>query len=318
MNINPLKKRYYTLPLILLLIATILLSGCQVPVSEHNSPTESPSSPERQLCFSATPDPDAGFRLVNTEDMNGCFSHGLTYLNLKDVTIEWNDESISLENALANAYITEEEILCYARLDARNGFCSESVISTHGLTHFTFHYPEVDLRVIYDVFEAPDGRQHLISDIGIYCPGEAPRTYFDFTDNKTGLLIGRENWGLSFEVVEATPTTVTLKCTQSQGQQIGELRTDFYNLYNSESNFETMVPVLNGVEYLSQFQPAVTIPADTEFIFTLDWEDTFGVLAAGTYGLDLYIIDVYDESEVHPLMENFYDRQNYWIEFTIE
>ena len=40
-------------------------------------------------------------------------------------------------------------------------------------------------------------------------------------------------------------------------------------------------------------------------------------LSSGEYEVVLWIKDIYDESQKHPLMRNFYDTQIYNLDFTV-
>ena len=49
----------------------------------------------------------------------------------------------------------------------------------------------------------------------------------------------------------------------------------------------------------------------------LDWADIYGELPSGEYEIWLYIQDIFDESQVHPLMQDYHDMQIYPVEFSI-
>ena len=252
----------------------------------------------------------------HSEETGGNFPYGVKYHRTNDVTIDLNGVNMKLEDALHDNLITEEDIFYYARKDAKNGFCEQTVESNHGVSHFTFAYPEFNLRLIYDVFEAPDGEQHLISDMSIYIPyidhiGYTLGAYTDFRDPETGVYLNREDWGLEFEVIEASSTGISLTCTQSGGQQIGALFIDGY-----EPGSEMfIVERLDGNPYVGEYTLDIQMEGSTEI--SIDWNDVYGELPGGEYQLNLHIFDKFTEDQVHPLMDDFHDWQVYTVPFTI-
>ena len=220
--------------------------------------------------------------------------------------LEVNGENIPLGDALNEEIITQAELCYLARLDAQNGFCVQTHETRNGLSHFTYRYPDFNLRVIYDVYITPDGNQDLIDHIVIY-PVKENKTfgaYTDFFDPDTGRRTDREDWGLTFTQIAATPTSVTVHCRQSEGQQIGQLSIDWYFLRNVANDGES---------------PSCEIPLtmNGETTFTIDWAEEYGELPSGEYAITLNIIDHFDERQVHPLMQDFHDWQAYTLEFTI-
>lgn len=55
-----------------------------------------------------------------------------------------------METALAQGKVSEEDILYFARQDARAGLCEMEAVSLRGVTNFYFHYPEYSLKIIHD------------------------------------------------------------------------------------------------------------------------------------------------------------------------
>lgn len=60
-----------------------------------------------------------------------------------------------------------------------------------------------------------------------------------------------------------------------------------------------------------------TLQTDDVTELTIDWTEPYGELSSGEYELVLWIKDIYDESQKHPLMRNFYDTQIYAVRFTV-
>ena len=223
------------LSVIFISIISLCLSGC-----ESLSSTEFQTEPQllinatesifvepfdRQLHISLTVDEDPNSTKstkFSSSELGGNFTEGLNYMDVRDVTIEVDGEILPLESALSQNVVNEEDIFYSARTDARHGICEKVYESVLGLAHFTYFYPEYTLRLIYDVYETPDGEQHLISDIGIYPPGFKPDTYTTFYSDGM-VYYDFEDWGLDFKVKNATSTGITFATTQSTGQQNGQL-----------------------------------------------------------------------------------------------
>lgn len=244
------------------------------------------------------------------EEIGNNFNQGMGYRGVSDVYIYLNRTSERLEDALKNGDITEEEIFFRARQDAREGHCQESFETQHGVSFYTYHYPDYDLRLVYDVFDAPNGKAYPISKMLVFRTSENYHIHpsCDFTDPETGSYLNMEDWGLAFELADITGHSATISCTQSGGQQIGQLKITNYHLYfySGEDSENGSVP-----EY--EFE----ISMDGSCRFTIDWSETYGELPSGEYRLGLWISDIYDESQLHPLMDNFRDWQVYEIVFTI-
>lgn len=268
---------------------------------------------DRFLQITTITDMESGFTTIKSEDLGGSFQGDIVYLNLRDVNIDANGEQLKLEDALRDGIITAEEIFAYARLDARYGFCTETFESKHGLTHFTYCYPEFNLRLTYDVYETPDNQQHLINEIIFYSPTSQVST--NYTDDKTGDAIDREDWGLTFEAVSATSTILTVECSHSGGQQIGNLLVDYYIIYRG--NDYAFVPHREGIDSTEDFLPKIIIPQNEVSVFAIDWTETYGMLDSGEYSIALFVHDEFDKTKIHPLMEDYYDTQRYWVEFSI-
>lgn len=262
------------------------------------------------LAISLTKTNNENTTSFTAEETGGNFNQCLFYKGVTDVTIDINGITKKLEDALKDGDITEEEVFLLARMDARAGNCEESVESLHGVSHFTYHYPDFDLRLIYDVLEAPNGKQYLISDMLLYCGSDSYKIAADtdFTDPETGLRLDTEDWGLAFELVDATDSGITVSCTQSGGQQIGQLVITDYTVYTYGKE---QLDNGNAMAY------SMEIPMDGSCQFTIDWSETYGTLASGNYRLNLWVSDNYDASQIHPLMDNFRDWYVFDVEFTI-
>lgn len=270
-------------------------------------------SPMRRLRITATVDENAKFTTIPKEELGGNFDEDIVYLDLVNVNIEIDGEAVRLEHAIRDGLISPEEIFAYARLDARNGICTESYETEHSLTTFLYRYPEFDLKIVYDVYVTPEGKSHIISNMGLYKRGSYVTT--TYTDYETGLPLNYEDWGLAFEVTETTSTSITLNCTQSGGQQFGALVTEWYSIFLKEDY--GYVPTLSGISSTDQYSPQITLPMNGSSQITIDWTTIYGELAPGSYYIKLHIADIYDVSQVHTLVENYSDCQGFWIEFVV-
>lgn len=313
------------LSVILTIVISLSFSGCaSAPSTEYQMEQQSQINPteqssveqfERHLKISLTVDEDpysCKSTKFSSNEMGGNFTEGLNCMDVRDVKITIDGEVLPLETALSQNIVNEEDIFYFARKDARNGICEEIYESELGLTHFTYIYPEYALRLIYDVYETPDGQQHLISDIEISPPDNYAPTYTAFYND--GIVrYDLEDWGLDFSVKNVTATGLTLTTTQSGGQQIGELKVRAYFILAKSG---PPLDKLNGTRESEYTDIAISMNGTTET--TIDWTDTFGPLPVGDYYLDLSIKDYYDESSVHPLMRDYYDEQDYFVDFNIE
>lgn len=291
------------------------LIGSRVSGKSMESLENVPS--ERKLLISVTTDYDTHFTTIAPDVLGGNYHEPLTYNNLSSVTILSNGENIPLENAIRDGYVSVEELFAYARIDARNKICRVTSESTHGLSRFTYTYPEFDISFVYDIYETPDGKTHLIDDVSLYPAGGHRNVTHSYRDDTSVHLyaLDREDWGLTFEIADATATGISISCTQSNGQQLGQLQAQNGVIVSNESG-EFYDPVIeysteNGID---SFQPIQTNETTT---LNLNWESSISELPSGSYTIRLYICDIYNEEEVHPLMQNFYDMQIYDIEFTV-
>ncbi len=235
---------------------------------------------------------------------------------IAQANIELDGETLSLADALESGRITQEEIayIAYlARLDARNGYCEQTHATQNGLTHFTYQYPTFNLRIVYDVYVTPDGGEDLINHVAIYPvrDNEILGPYVDFYDPVTGERTDLEDWGLTFSLITTSPTGATIECRQTGGQQIGQLSVDWYFLSN-EAGFLTRLD-----ESASSPTLDTNLNRNGDTAITLDWTDVYGQLPSGTYQLTLNIVDHFEEADVHPLMQDYHDWQQYTIDFSI-
>ncbi len=277
---------------------------------------------EWNLRISFTPAYHAGFTTIPLEQGN---FKNIAYLDVENVTIDIDGTGMRLEDALREGYVSVDDLISDARQDASLGLCHEEAKSKNGLTEFTYHYGEFNLRYIYDLYETPKDGQRLIADFLIYEARSEP--HFLPVDEKTQDFIDYEDWGLDFEISRLDSSGITIQCSQSGGQQIGKLNAGVPVL--SRKDPDTLA--LEQVQPLTEEGQPVPFtgnkhwePAPDGFLtmggtkeLSYDFARLYGQLPAGDYVLSLQIVDLYDEGEVHPLMRNYHDEQWYDIEFTI-
>lgn len=165
--------------------------------------------------------------------------------------------------------------------------------------------------MIFDIYETPASQQYLISDICIYPSDRNLGSYTDFYDSSTGNRIDWEDWGITLDCSDISPTGLTLHCHQSGGQQIGQLQIISYSL----SNQDGFIPQLNNSYEAPSLNYQLKMNGETEI--PIKWEEEFGSLPSGDYQILFYVLDIFDDASVHPLMEDYHIRQAYSIAFTI-
>ncbi len=282
------------------------------------SPTETAVAPvEQYLPIHATVDKKANFTAIPINEPGEIYDNTITYFRLSEVTIDIDNSTMKLEDAIRDKKISIEELRCYAQLDAKAGVCKEIAESKNGLTRLTYCYPEFDLWSVYDVYETPDGKKHLISDLGLCAPHED--IISTYTERESGKPIDFEDWGLTFDILEASPTGIQMKCVHSGGQQIGDLVVTRYDIWKptEEKGVEEFISPI-AEEFKDEYRPKGSIAKDGAAEITIDFSPYYGKLPAGEYILYLTIEDEYCHEDVHPLMKNFYDRQRFSVPFTIQ
>ena len=312
-------QKFILVPLILALLLAILV-GC---VKE---PT--PAGPFQRLLISGEIveeiiDPVTGklsenyATPISVEDMGGNYTTHIGCTKIYNLTITLNGSDYPLADAIRDQLITVEEICAYARIDARTGFCTELADSNKGLSRFHYIYPNFELSIAYDIYETPDGRQHTINTINFYPPGGHTGTSFSYTDPDAPYpyqdKLDREDWGLTLDALEVTPNGVLLKATQTGGQQIGQLQVLGYELFSIDQwNF-----IFPTNERIGEYMPKIDLAMSSESEFSIDWAEYYSELAPGKYYIVLYIKDIFQPGDVHPLMVDYYTTQEYFVEFTV-
>ena len=308
-------KSWLTVYSVLIVVASIAV-GCIIgkgqALLQPPKDTSSALTPALQLTVTEDPDTEYSTTLLEVYSKNSftkvSLYHGITQA---DITI--NGEVFSLGEALVQNKITQEEIIYLARTDSRNGHCLETHDTQNGLTHFTYHYPSFNLRVIYDVYEVPNGNEDLINYIVLYPNRDnfILGTFTNFYDPVTREQTDYENWGLTFTVSDPSPSGVIVKCQQAAGQQIGQLSIGCYDICNHDGFVQNQAGTAES--------PSLDLPVEmnSEMTFTINWSEEYGQLPSGQYEILFHVLDNFEESQVHPLMRDYHDWQVYSLEFTI-
>ena len=295
------------LSIIGLILAAVLLLGIGFAIGRNDekktvlvAPTESTAP---RLIISAV-HADSEYTSEKIQQTNdGTSDLDFCCIGLTDVTIDLGGNVMDLGNALREGKTSLSEISFLAQSDSQSGFCTEGWKSKNGLAEFRYSYPDIDLWIVDDIYETPDGLQHLIRGITLCQPGSDVA----FLHNE----LDQEDWGIEFSVAEASQTEITLNYTQSGGQVLGQLMTYGYAI--------SRLNPMEGIALLDNapLQEQKPISMNGQGTLCLDIETYFGALPAGQYGMYLYLQDAYNEEDVPPLTRNYHDVQCYWIEFTV-
>ena len=295
------------LSIIGLTLAAVLLLGIGFAIGRNDekktvlvAPTESTAP---RLIISAV-HADSEYTSEKIQQTNdGTSDLDFCCIGLTDVTIDLGGDVMDLGNALREGKTSLSEISFLAQSDSQSGFCTEGWKSKNGLAEFRYSYPDFDLWIVDDIYETPDGLQHLIRGITLCQPGSDVA----FLHNE----LDQEDWGIEFSVAEASQTEITLNYTQSGGQVLGQLMTYGYAI--------SRLNPMEGIALLDNapLQEQKPISMNGQGTLCLDIETYFGALPAGQYGMYLYLQDAYNEEDVPPLTRNYHDVQCYWIEFTV-
>lgn len=307
-----MKKTFGTITVILLLLAALSL-GATVFAADNDAGIK------------ATPPEKLAGRNLKISVLNYTFDGGetialdggnyasVTLYDLADVTIDLGGETVALRDALVENRISGDELVALARLDAAQGVCNETAKSKNGLTEFTYHYPEFSLHYVYDVYETPDGKQHLIKDLSLYGTKNTP--VYTYTSDADGQPIDYEDWGLDFRVSEVSSKGMRLTCSQSGGQQLGTLSLELALLSKAGTDqYEPVDPIIPEGETAAAAE--INMGGVTEISF--DFEKIYGVLPSGDYELALQIADKYDKNALSALTRKYHDTQWYSVEFTMQ
>lgn len=305
--------------LIVLLGVVFLLSGCTTANAANESVPVSAEISAQNLCMEVTLGKLSDYTAVPL-DLPGESCTEIEYRGLSAVTIDIDGTTMKLEDAIREKFISIDQIISSARMDAANGFCKEIAKSHNSLTKFVYQYPEYDLVYIHDVYETPTS-QHLISEFSVCARGvqHFPADYRNnYRNEKSGKPIDYEHWGLTFSVTKANSTSIAIECSQSKGQQIGDLVADFFSVAQRSVDDSGTITETRMDTVVTELVPSFPITMDGTTEIFIDLSLLYDALPAGDYALYFLVRDEYSDDAVHPLMRNYYDQQLFDIPFTIE
>lgn len=120
-----------------------------------------------------------------------------------------------------------------------------------------------------------------------------------------------EKWGVTLDVEDVTPTSLTLKCTQSGGRPTGELQTGTWYVlqtWTQEYGWREVDYLPHEYE-IAWTQEAWIIPMNDTCEWEVNWEWLYGELPEGKYRIGKEIMDFRDAGD--------YDSTIYYAEFEI-
>lgn len=310
-------KRYCVL--ILMLLFCVNLAGCAGNGAEETATVETTeeTGPQQRLVLTLTRNENGGF-VQATPQLEGKIGSGeLLYSGLSAVAIELDGKSVDLIEAIQNDEITLEEILAYAKIDARNGLCEMKYQSKLGYAHYGYCYEGFEILSAYDVFEDADGEIYHVESMTIGTPGTYSGAVFGnpiIEKDGEEVFLGVEDWGLTFEIKESRPDGIVLNCIQSESQQNGELEVFSYSIYQlGEGGRRIMCPQKQSVRQEAMEPLRIQRNGTTEL--ELCWLEKYEELAPGEYYLSLDIEDVYEQES--SMVRDFTKWRGYDIRFEI-
>ena len=299
-----------------LFLSVLLFAGCsaapnQVPSTQpgttltiESTQPESPS-PLFQLQFTVSEKSEI-YKAAGTD---GEFNQGVLCTVFTDVAILLDGQWVPLKQALHDG-LTVNWVGYALRSDSEAGFCTRYAESIGGVTNVYDVYPDYRVRFIDDILECIDGSQQEISSLLIYDGScEYPPSSDLFDENMQPLNLPDQ--GLTWEVVDVTPSNVTLSAVQSGGFLRGQLQYVGFLILNSDGIAPEVLD-----QRATGSQPT-WLETNGSTRVELDFTDEFGELPSGSYTLLLEAEDVYDKTQVYPLLNGLRTVQFYEVPIEI-
>lgn len=257
-------------------------------------------------------DQSAGFQEI-ISDSTGRKCTSISTYNISEVTIEADGDVFSLEEAISGGVLSHESVHAQALFDLQNDICQVQYSSDLGLSEFIYLYDEYEILIRHDIFEAANGVEYLINDLIITAPKEAGNLspgYRYLKDDGTELDLLAEDWGIEWDIKEISSTSLTIKCAQHGGQQVGNLQIIRYRIFDGDWKEQTLV-----ADWSFEKQIPIPIQMNSTAELEFDWDNMYGTLSTGDYYLYIVVEDKYDN--IHPFVRKYSDTQQYYIPFTI-
>ena len=124
------------------------------------------------------------------------------------------------------------------------------------------------------------------------------------------LMTFEETWGITLTTDNITPSSIIVKCTQADGNAVGELQTgSWYILENwtQESGWKEMPYAIQGE--FAWTSEAWIIPMNDTVEWEVNWEWLYGKVSDGKYRIGKEILDFKGPGD--------YDKAIYLVEFEI-
>ena len=124
-------------------------------------------------------------------------------------------------------------------------------------------------------------------------------------------MIFEETWGITLAAEDITPTSATIKCTQSGGEPTGELQTGSWYIletWTQENGWREMPYVIDGE--IGWTAEAWMIPMNSTCEWEVNWEWLYGTIPAGKYRIGKELMDFRGPGD--------FDKAIYFVEFSIE
>ncbi|MGN0267639.1 MAG: immunoglobulin-like domain-containing protein [Lachnospiraceae bacterium] len=120
----------------------------------------------------------------------------------------------------------------------------------------------------------------------------------------------QQDWGITLEAEDITPTGLTIRCTQSEGNPTGELNTGSWYIvenWTQENGWKEVDYVIK--DNIGWTMEAWLIPENSTSEWEVDWEWLYGKLPVGKYRIGKEIMDFRETGD--------YDKEVYYAEFEI-
>ena len=127
-------------------------------------------------------------------------------------------------------------------------------------------------------------------------------------DSYTDVAVGDETWGVTLTAENVTPTSLTIKCTQSGGEPTGELQTGSWYILETWTQEEGWHEDSSHAE-VCWTDEAWIISKDSVTEWKVNWEWLYGALSEGKYRIGKEIMDFRGTGD--------YDKAIYFAEFEI-
>ena len=311
-------KKHVLFPLIAAILV-LMITGC--------SQKETTEGPRLVLsCVTA----ENSITHIPAEDLNGNLDTGFSYHDVTEFAITIDGKPLPLETAIADGRITAEELWAFARIDARNGYCTEKADSHNGFSWFIYQYPDVcDLYFSYDVYETPSGKNYAKMYFDVYAFGKGQnvvRVPSEYDEYGNRYPADREDWVLTLSIDNISPSGFEIQIYQpnvtvryGRSQHIGQLYLErFYLEYLGDEIPEEFQDV--HMYSYGLWDKNMEIVQDVVNSFVINASEIEGFptsLPSGSYQLCLQITDKFDPDSVHPLMKDYARFQSYFIRFEI-